>query len=164
MFFAITKCRSTEAFKDALGEFKGGLTTDRYSVYNSHEGLQQLCWSHADRDFEKISGREGMDQWIGENILDCKKNIFDLWHQFKNGQIGREKLIEKIGKGPKENLRVLLKAGAAHPDCCNKTKATCADFFFRFDMLWLFIYQEGVEPTKDLASYYTSCGMLFVAA
>jgi len=161
MFFVITKCRSAEAFKNTFGEFKGGLTTDRYSAYNSHEGLQQLCWSHADRDFEKISSREGTDKWIGENILDCKKNIFDLWHQFKNGLIEREKLIEKIEKGPKEKLRVLLKAGAAHPDCCNKTKATCADFFFRFDMLWLFIYQEGVEPTNNAAEQGLRHGVIW---
>ena len=110
-----------------------------------------MCWSHADRDFEKIAGREGFDKWLGEKLLECKKTIFDFWHQFNNGQITREELIKQIEGSPKEDLRVLLKAGAVHEDCCNKTKATCIDFFNRFDMLWLFIYTEGVEPTNNLA-------------
>lgn len=161
MFFEITRYRSAQAFEDVFGEFKGGLTTDRYNAYNSHEGPRQLCWSHADRDFEKISSREDVDKWIGENLLDCKKNIFDLWHQFKEGLIARKELIEKIENGPKEYLRVLLKAGAAHPDCCNKTKATCADFFLRFDMLWLFVYQEGVEPTNNAAEQGLRHGVIW---
>lgn len=161
MFFAITKCRSAQAFKDIFGDFKGGLTTDRYSAYNSHKGQKQLCWSHADRDFEKISGREGADKWIGEHLLNCKKETFNLWHQFKGGLIARKDLIEKIEAGPKEDLKVLLKAGAAHPDCCSKTKATCADFFFRFDMLWLFIYQEGVEPTNNAAEQGLRHGVIW---
>lgn len=161
MFFAITQSRSSQAFKDVFGEFKGGLTTDRYGAYNVHEGPQQLCWSHSDRDFEKISNREGADKWIGEKLLNCKKDVFDLWHQFKSGMIVREKLIEKIETGPKEDLRVLLKAGAIHPDCSTKTQATCGDFFFRFDKLWLFVYQEGVEPTNNAAEQGLRHGVIW---
>jgi hypothetical protein len=68
---------------------------------------------------------------IGESLLDCKKVIFDWWHQFKNGHINRTELIGAIEAGPKEDLRVLLKAGAAHEDCVNKTKATCIDYLTR---------------------------------
>ncbi len=161
MFFAITKFRNAQAFKDIFAGFKGGITTDRYGAYNSHEGPQQLCWSHADRDFEKISGRDGTDKWIGEKLLDCKKSIFDLWHQFKSGLITRDELIKNIESGPKEDLGVLLKAGVVHPDCCNKTKATCGDFFFRFDMLWLFVYQEGVEPTNNAAEQGLRHGVIW---
>jgi hypothetical protein len=110
-----------------------------------------LCWSHADRDFAKIASREGFDKLIGEKLLDCKTTIFDLWHQFKDGYILRDELIGKIEVGPKEDVKVLLKAGAIHEDCQNKTKATCMDFLNRFDMLWLFVYAEGVEPTNNIA-------------
>lgn len=161
MFFAITKSRSAQTFKDVFGEFKGGLTTDRYGAYNVHEGPQQLCWSHTDRDFEKISNREGVDKWVGERLLDCKKDVFNLWHQFKNDQIARNELIEKIENGSKENLKVILKAGATHPDCCNKTKATCADFFVRFDMLWMFVYHEGIEPTNNAAEQGLRHGVIW---
>lgn len=151
VFFKIKPSRSSQAFQEIFGAFKGGLTTDRYGGYNTHEGPQQLCWSHADRDFEKIASREVVDKFIGESLLDCKKTVFDFWHQFKDGLINRAELIRVIEAGPKEHVRVLLKAGAVHEDCMNKTKATCADFFNRFEMLWVFIYTEGVEPTNNAA-------------
>jgi len=151
VFFEIKTSRSSLAFQEVFGTFKGGLTTDRYGGYNIHKGPQQLCWSHADRDFEKIASREGVDQWIGEALLNCKKIVFELWHQFKDGCITRAELIKAIEADPKENIRVILKAGAAHEDCMNKTKATCADFFTRFDALWVFVYVEGVEPTNNVA-------------
>lgn len=161
VFFAIKSSRSAQAFREVFGAFKGGLTTDRYGAYNSHEGKQQLCWSHADRDFEKIAGRTGVDKFIGENLLKYKVIVFDLWHQFKDDLIDRSELITRIENGPKENLRVLLKAGAAHSDCLNKTKATCIDFLNRFDTLWLFVYSEGVEPTNNLAERGLRSGVIW---
>jgi transposase len=151
VFFKIKASRSAQAFREVFGTYKGGLTTDRYSGYNTHEGPQQLCWSHTDRDFEKISTRDGFDKLIGESLLDCKKVIFDCWHQFKNGHIDRAELIRAIEAGPKEDLKVLLKAGAVHEECMNKTKATCIDYLIRFDALWLFVYTEGIEPTNNVA-------------
>jgi transposase len=151
VFFKIKTSRSAQAFREVFGAYKGGLTTDRYGGYNTHEGPQQLCWSHADRDFEKIASRDGFDKFIGEKLLECKTTIFDLWHQFKDGYILRDELIRKIEMGPKEDVRILLKAGAIHEDCQNKTKATCMDFLNRFDILWLFVYTEEVEPTNNMA-------------
>ncbi len=161
MFFAIKASRSNKAFREIFGSFKGGLTTDRYNAYNSHEGLRQLCWSHADRDFEKIAGRDGFDKWIGERLLECKKSIFNLWHSYKNGEIARDELIEKIEIGPKEDLKVLLKAGAIHKECCNKTRSTCADFFGRFEMLWVFAYHENIEPTNNTAEQRLRGGVIW---
>ncbi len=161
VFFAIKASRSNKAFREIFGSFKGGLTTDRYNAYNSHEGLRQLCWSHADRDFEKIAGRDGFDKWIGERLLECKKSIFNLWHSYKNGEIARDELIEKIEIGPKEDLKVLLKAGAIHKECCNKTRSTCADFFGRFEMLWVFAYHENIEPTNNTAEQRLRGGVIW---
>jgi len=161
VFFEIKTSRSASAFQEIFGSFKGGLTTDRYSAYNSHEGPQQLCWSHADRDFEKIAGRDGFDKWIGEQLLECKSEIFDLWHTFKMGQIQRDELIRRIEAGPKEQVKVLLKAGAVHEDCQVKTRATCGDFFDRFDMLWVFVYKENVEPTNNAAERSLRFGVIW---
>jgi len=94
---------------------------------------------------EKIAGREGFDKWVGEQLLKCKVTVFSLWHSFKDGQITRSELIKKVETGPKEDMRTLFKAGAAHEDCMNKTKATCIDFFNRFDMLWVFVYTSTPE-------------------
>lgn len=151
VFFKVTGSRSAQAFQEVFGKFKGSLTTDRYGAYNSHEGKRQLCWSHSDRDFEKIASREGIDKLIGEELLECKTTIFDLWHQFKDGRIGRDELIRTIEAGSKEDVKVLLKVGAMHEDCQNKTKATCTDFLNRFEELWFFVYTDGVEPTNNVA-------------
>ncbi len=151
VFFEIKASRSAQAFQEIFGSFQGGLTTDRYGGYNSHEGERQLCWSHADRDFEKIASRDGFDKWIGEQLLNCKAIVFDLWHDFKDGYITRDELIKRIEVGPKEDIRLLFKVGALHDDCRNKTKATCIDYLKRFDMLWVFVYGENVEPTNNEA-------------
>lgn len=161
VFFEIKDSRSARAFKEVFGEFKGGLTTDRYNAYNSHEGTQQLCWSHADRDFEKIASREGFDKLVGEELLRHKETVFNLWHNFKDSQITREELIRRIEEGPKEDMRLLFKAGAVHEDCLNKTKATCVDFFTRFDMLWVFIYKENIEPTNNAAEQGLRHGVIW---
>ncbi len=129
VFFEIKARRSAVAFQEVFGLFKGGLTTDRHGAYNSHEGSRQLCWSHTDRDFEKIASREGFDKLVGEQLLRCKSTVFDLWHSFKAGQIQRDELINRIEAGPKEDLKLWLKAGIAHEDTQAKTKATCEDFF-----------------------------------
>lgn len=161
VFFEIKASRSAQAFHEVFGSFKGGLTTDRYGAYNSHEGPRQFCWSHTDRDFEKIAGREGFDKWVGEQLLKCKVTVFSLWHSFKEGEITRSELISKIEAGPQEDLRTLLKAGAAHEDCRNKTKSTCSDFFHRFDKLWVFVYTENVEPTNNAAEQRLRHGVIW---
>jgi len=160
-FFEIKATRSAEAFREVFGSFKGGLTRDRYNAYNSHEGPNQLCWSHVGRDFEKIAERDGFDKWVGKQLLECKDKVFSLWHSFKDGLFTRGELISRIEAGPKEDMRLLLKAGVAHEDCRNKTKATCADFFNRFDALWTFIYEENVEPTNNLAEQSLRHGVIW---
>jgi transposase len=161
VFFSIQASRSGQAFQEVFGSFKGGLTTDRYDVYNLHEGTRQLCWSHTDRDFEKIASRDGFDKWIGQTLLQCKSQVFDLWHHFKDGHMTRDELIKKIEEGPKEDIRVLFKAGACHEDCRNKTKSTCIDYLNRFDMLWVFIYKENLEPTNNLAERCLRHGVIW---
>ena len=161
VFFEIKARRSSVAFQEVFGLFKGGLTTDRHGAYNSHEGSRQLCWSHADRDFEKIASREGFDKLVGEQLLQCKSSVFDLWHSFKTGQIQRDELINRIEAGPKEDLKLWLKAGIVHQDTQAKTKGTCRDFFNRFDMLWVFIYRENIEPTNNVAERSLRFGVIW---
>lgn len=161
VFFEIKAARSTKAFQEVFGTYEGGLTTDRYNAYNAHQGERQLCWSHGDRDFEKIAGREGFDKIVGEELLKCKKTVFNLWHNFKDGQITRDELIRHIEEGPKQDVKLWLKAGIVHEDSHNKTKATCMDFYKRFDSLWLFVYKENIEPTNNAAEQGLRHGVIW---
>jgi transposase len=149
VFFKIHPRRSSEAFREIFVGFNGTLTTDRFGAYNSHEGRKQVCLAHADRDFEKILSREGLDKWIGERLKGCLKEIFNLWHQFKNKEFDRRLLIQKFEEGLKDEMRMLLKIGAIGVGIGNKTHATCLDFYDRFENLWTFIYEERVEPTNN---------------
>lgn len=151
VFFKIKTSRSSQAFQEVFGNFKGTLTTDRYKAYNAHEGKQQLCWSHADRDFQKISERGGMDEAFGEELKKCADDVFQKWNEFQEGLFSREVLIEHFEKEIMEDVKVLLKAGAVHEETHSKTKATCLDFFDKFNSLWVFLYEEGVEPTNNRA-------------
>jgi len=151
VYLKIHHRRSSKAFMEVFGGFKGVLTTDRFGAYNSYEGKKQTCLAHADRDFEKISCRGDPDKWIGEQLKSCLKETFAIWHQFKNGELDRICLINKVEGGVKETLRVLLKAGAIGGECSSKTQATCLDFYARFESLWTFVYEEGVEPTNNEA-------------
>jgi transposase len=161
VFFEIKTSRSARAFQEVFGTYKGGLTTDRYNGYNTHQGERQTCWAHADRDFEKIASREGFDKIVGEELLKCKEMVFNLWHNYKDGQIAKDELIRRIEEGPKEDIKLWFKIGAAHEDCHNKTKATCMDFYRRFDSLWLFVYKENIEPTNNAAEQGLRHGVIW---
>ena len=160
VFFKIKTSRSSQAFQEVFGNFKGTLTTDRYKAYNAHEGKQQLCWSHADRDFQKISERGGIDEAIGEELKKCADDLFRIWNEFKGGLFSRTVLIERFEEGIIEDVKVLLKAGAMHEETHSKTKATCVDFFDKFDSLWVFLYEEGVEPTNNRAERVLRHGVI----
>jgi transposase len=161
VFFEIKTSRASAAFREVFGGFKGGLTTDRCGSYNCHKGDRQLCWSHADRDFEKIATRASFDRVVGEQLLRCKTQVFELWHDFKCCRMSRIELIKRVEEGPKKDLALWLKAGIVHEDTQSKTKATCGDFFNRFDMLWVFIYRENVEPTNNAAERSLRFGVIW---
>jgi len=161
VFFEIKTSRASAAFREVFGDFKGGLTTDRCGSYNCHKGDRQLCWSHADRDFEKIATRASFDRAVGEQLLRCKTQVFELWHDFKCCRMSRIELIKRVEEGPKKDLALWLKAGIVHEDTQSKTKATCGDFFNRFDMLWVFIYRENVEPTNNAAERSLRFGVIW---
>jgi transposase len=161
VFFEIKTSRTSAAFREVFEGFKGGITTDRCGSYNCHEGERQLCWSHADRDFEKIASRDGFDRIVGEQLLKCKIRVFEFWHSFKCGQMSRAELINCVEEGPKKDIALWLKAGVIYEDTRSKTKATCRDFFNRFDMLWVFVYKENVEPTNNAAERSLRFGVIW---
>ena len=69
--------------------------------------------------------------------------------------------IRRIEEGPKQDMKLWFKIGVAHEDCQNKTKATCMDFFNRFDMLWVFVYKENIEPTNNAAEQGLRHGVIW---
>jgi transposase len=147
--FRIDPSRSHEAFKRIFHNFTGTLTTDRHGAYNDHEGSKQTCLAHIKRDFEKVSERPEIDGSCGRILQEQLGIIFSLWAEFKKGSIVRTTLQAKAEE-PIENIRVTLMLAAQNAKN-SKTVAFACNILDRFPTLWTFLYQEGVEPTNNLA-------------
>jgi transposase len=149
-FFKIDPSRSQEAFKRIFEGFKNTLTTDRYGGYNCHEGNKQTCLAHIDRDCEKLSERSGVDGAIGRILCGELDSVFVLWKEFKTAAFTREQLQLKA-QVHIENIKDTLTVSASAAGVGNKTAAFCLDLLHRFPTLWTFLYEEGIEPTNNLA-------------
>jgi len=151
--FKIDPSRSSEAFQAIVGDSpqKPPLTTDRYSSYNSYEGPRQHCWSHLDRDFEKISDRDDVDGLIGQRLKEEADEVFSYWQYFRDGLLTRNELQAHMEAFVIPPVKALLRLGSAGQGCAPKTRGTCMHMLLQFDCLWTYLYHEGVEPTNNLA-------------
>ena len=151
--FKVNLSRSAEAFQSIIGDLPQPppLTTDRYSGYNGYEGAHQFCWSHIDRDFEKIFERGDVDGIIGLRLKEEADLVFSYWQHFKNGVITRKELQVYIEISVIPPVKALLQLGSVGQECSSKTHGTCKNLLSRFDCLWTYLYHDNVEPTNNLA-------------
>jgi hypothetical protein len=149
-FFKIDPSRSQKAFNRIFYGFQNTLSTDRYGAYNCHEGTKQICLAHIDRDFAKISEREGADGALGRILCDELGTIFKVWKQFRAQGLTRSALQEQAEKHI-ENIRGGLTVLASANGISSKSAAVAKDLLKRFPSMWIFLYEEGVEPTNNLA-------------
>jgi transposase len=158
--FLIRCSRGGKVAREMLGEtFSGILNSDRWSAYNWQPvARRQLCWAHLLRDFQAFVERGGESQRIGEAILAQCNQMFDWWHQIRDGTLTRatfqanmEAVQQKVGE--------LLREGAA---CAHdKTAGTCRDILKREAALWTFVHVEGVEPTNNLGERQVRPGVIW---
>jgi transposase len=149
-FFRIDPKRSQSAFQRIFGGFCNTLTTDRYGAYNLYLGTKQVCLAHIRRDFIKMSERHNVDGAIGRILCDQLDAIFALWHQFKAKKLSRVEL-QKQAQEFVQDIKTALTCGAIADGLSSKTTALCNDLLSRFEELWIFLFQENVEPTNNLA-------------
>lgn len=150
-FFQIDSSRSMKSCKRVFGDFKNTLTIDRYAAYNAIDCNKQSCWSHLDRDFAKIEGRRNIDEVIGRALKAIADNVFKFWREFSAGNLTRKELQGRFESEIIPFMKSSLKVGAAAESVSSKTRATCANILRKFETLFIFIYQEGIEPTNNLA-------------
>jgi transposase len=156
--FQVILSRSSDAAKTVLGEaFSGFVTSDRCPAYSWVDtGRRQLCWAHLKRDFIQISERRGVSAEIGKALLEQEKKLFNLWYQFRNGQITRPELGKGVEPIRVEILSILLGADEIQLEKKDdsplaKTVRTCRKLLKLESALWLFVREEGVEPTNNAA-------------
>ena len=148
--FRIHPRRSIEALKLLLGHLDGLFQSDRWSVYLEHlpSHRHQLCWAHLKRNWEKKAERSAKAKRLAERWLALHERVFTLWHRFKNGEFDRESLQRRMGPAMAA-LTALYDEGSRSRD------AVLARFCMRLgeavERHWLFVLEDGVEPTNNQA-------------
>ena len=148
--FHLDRGRGRGALRALLGEqIKGVICTDRYCTYEHHPpDRRQLCWSHLKRDFRAQHERDGpAGQW-GKQALTLTRQIFALWHRFKQKQIVRRGL-QRLMAPLKKRLARLLRQGARSG--IGQLSGLCANLLRLEKALWTFLYVRGMEPTNNHA-------------
>ena len=146
--FLIHPRRNLTALKDLLGQTMSGiLCSDRWCVYD-HWPLdrRQVCWAHLKRNWEKLVERGGASKAIGEKCLKIKDRVFELWHSFRGGGMTRKEMDERMATLSDE-LSSILHEGESHAD--GRLARFCGRILDVYPALWLFVTEEGVEPTNN---------------
>ena len=140
--------------KPALQALLGGkpvgvFGSDRWWAYSLiPTWLRQLCWAHLKRDLRQIMEREGPGAWVGRKGLRYHRQVFELWHRFREGRFGRLELGRRMVSMQRRFGR-LLRKGLACAE--RKTARFCANVLRFEEALWTFVRKEGVEPTNNHA-------------
>ncbi len=156
--FKVSLSRGQEAAQALLGAgFAGIVGSDRWSGYNWLPLSQrQLCWAHLKREFQKLSERGGESSSIGTVLLEQERELFKLWYQVRGGTLLREDFQNQV-INIRQAVKAQLEKGASyHPTRGEKTlraktARTCQALLKVEPALWLFAFQEGVEPTNNAA-------------
>ena len=88
--------------------------------------------------------------------LEQEKQLFNLWYKFRNDQITRPELAQAVDPIKTSVLSILretakIQIGAKEKTQLAKTVRTCRNLLKIEVSLWLFVREEGVEPTNNAA-------------
>lgn len=143
VFYARTS-RTKKVALEILGEnFSGILISDRYRAY-LWASRRQLCWAHLIRDFNKLKDYGGSTGEFADRVLAYVREMFAVWHQFREGKIERSQLQEQM-KPICDNIEKCLEQGKT----VMLAESLCKSLYELKSALWTFIHHEGVEPTNN---------------
>lgn len=157
-FFQVVLSRSQAAAQAVLGQYcNANVISDRHGGYNWLALSQrQVCWAHLKRDFTQIAERSGVSGELGKALLAQEKQLFALWYQVRDGTLTRQQFV--IAVAPiRASVKALLTEGVSYPVSARektplaKTMRTCQNLLNLEPALWLFVTQQGVEPTNNAA-------------
>jgi transposase len=148
--FTIAASRSSRVIKDLVGEgYTGVLGSDRYSGYAWLDvAWRQLCWAHLKRDLQGLVDRGGAAAAVGAPALALVRELFAIWHQFRDGTLDRAALQAAM-RPVQDAFAAALDAGARCPDA--KAAGLCRALDRLWPALWTFVDEDGVEPTNNAA-------------
>jgi transposase len=158
--FVIHARRSAAGLTALLGEtIHAVLCTDRWRAYDRLPvGQRQVCWAHLRRDFQKCVGRGGAAATVGRAGLRVVTELFRCWRRPRDGPRGRDALLAEVSPLARR-LERALRAGRR---CADGPAATfCDNLLGLWPALWLFVLEEGVEPTNNHAERLLRRGVLW---
>jgi transposase len=158
--FVIHARRGAAGLAALLGEaITGVLCSDRWAAYDRlPAGRRQVCWAHLKRDFQKCVDRGGPAAAVGAAGLRVASELFACWHRHRDGPIDRDRLLEEVAPLARR-LERALRAGRRCAD--RRAAAFCANLLGLWPALWLFVLEEGVEPTNNHAERLLRRGVLW---
>lgn len=150
-FFSVEPSRGKKVIGSLMGDFDGILVSDRYAGYNYFPSdKRQICWAHLKRDFTKLSEKQDkLIARIGSELLSCQADLFELWHQYKQGCFSRWEFIRKT-QPIRHKVGELLEQGT-YTDPKLRIVRFCSNLLTHFDALWAFIFNDNIEPTNNHA-------------
>lgn len=163
--FHLDRCRNRDAMNQLLGEEPlGFICTDRFAVYEKVPVRQRaICWAHLKRDFQAfvdaatpavaarpvVTGEAAVaSKRFGEAALGVVKEVTELWHSFRAGQIARATLQKRLSM-VRQTMKRLLKTGLTAS--VKRIGKFCGALLKLEPAMWTFARVEGIEPTNNHA-------------
>lgn len=145
--FACRLSRAAEVPKKMLGTaFAGIINCDRARMYWAFAKLQ-YCWAHLKRDFQGlIDGDCPIARRLGHDLMRRTKEMFALWKKVRDGTLSRGEFQKQMQPIRREIESVLLRG---YFDA--RVRGFCTDLYEHRERLWVFVDEEGVEPTNNAA-------------
>ena len=146
--FALRPTRAGDEIGQMLGpDFAGSIVTDRCKSYERYNGQRQICWAHLKRDFQAVVDKKGEGAAIGERLLTHLEEVFKHWRRYRAGEITRGQLQWRVRHKVCAHMFGTLEDGLRH----RSARGMCGDLLNRWDQMWLFLDEAGVEPTNNAA-------------
>lgn len=147
--FKIVADSAKATLRPLYGALVGILVSDRAKALNFWVmARRQICWAHLLRKFIAFSERAGPSAAFGQQLLDYAGLLFDYWQDYKRGKLDRAVFIAWMAPLRQQVEALLAQAVAA--DVAGLS-GSCADILEHRAALWLFVEQQGVEPTNNHA-------------
>jgi transposase len=149
-FFKVHNHRSKQAFEELIGQWRGILISDDYPLHTQWIGGRQTCLAQLIRQARALSQRkQAVLKRFGENLL---KELRLLCHWAKAPP------DEKQWTDFYSRLMLLLMLYEGGDDDAGKLARRVAA---EMDSLWLFLEENGVEPTNNRAERALRFGVLW---
>ena len=147
--YILRPSRASQIARELLGSQKKYVITDRYAGYAWIPlNFRQICWAHLIRDFKWIRDSGGEAGRIGNELLECAGQLFELWHRVRDGTLKRSSFRTLVCPIRKQ-VKALLEEGVSLDregvsGMCNAMLKVYAAFY-------TFVRVEGLSPTNNKA-------------